>query len=52
MDDENKNPPRYKWPWFVLAAFLLFVALAIVWMSFLVHREKEERSFNTPIQAK
>jgi hypothetical protein len=49
MDDQNKNPQRYQWPWFVLAAFLLAVALAIVWMSFAVHREKQERDLNAPL---
>ena len=49
MDDQNENPQRYQWPWFVLAAFLLAVALAIVWMSFAVHREKQERDFNAPL---
>ena len=49
MDDQNENPQRYQWPWFVLAAFLLGVALAIVWMSFAVHREKQERDFNAPL---
>jgi len=46
MGEPNQN---YKWPWFVLAAFLLAVALAIVWMSFAVHREKQERDFNAPL---
>jgi len=41
-------PPRYKWPWFVLAAVLLFFALAVLWMSVAVHREREERGFNQP----
>jgi hypothetical protein len=49
MDDPNQNPPRYRWPWFVLAAVLLGVALAIAWMSFAVHREKQERDFNAPL---
>lgn len=49
MSEPNENPPRYKWPWFVLAAFLLGVALAIVWMSFAVHREKQERDLNAPL---
>jgi hypothetical protein len=48
-DEPNENPPRYKWPWFLLAAVLLFVALTIVWMGFAVHREKQERNFNAPI---
>ncbi|MGB8370743.1 MAG: hypothetical protein ACLPYZ_12455 [Limisphaerales bacterium] len=51
MDDQNKNPQRHRWPWFVLAAFLLAVALAIAWMSFAVHREKQERDVNAPLPA-
>jgi hypothetical protein len=51
MNGQNENPPRYQWPWFVLAAFLLGVALAIVWMSFAVHREKQERDVNAPLPA-
>jgi len=49
MSDPKENPERYQWPWFVLAAFLLAVALAIVWMSFAVHREKEERDSGAPL---
>jgi hypothetical protein len=49
MSDQNENPQRYRWPWFVLAAFLLGVGLAIVWMSFAVHREKKERDVNAPL---
>jgi hypothetical protein len=49
MDDRNKDPQSYRWPWFVLAAFLLGVALAIGWMSYAVHREKQERDFNAPL---
>jgi hypothetical protein len=51
MSDPNEIPPgrRYRWPWFVAAAFVLAVALAIVWMSFAVHREKQERDFNAPL---
>jgi heme/copper-type cytochrome/quinol oxidase subunit 2 len=49
MDDQNEAPRRYQWPWFVLAAILLFVILAVVWMSFAVRREKQERDFNAPL---
>jgi hypothetical protein len=51
MNNQNEIPPKrsYKWPWFVLAAVLLFVALTIVWMGFAVHREKQERDFDAPI---
>ena len=49
MGDPDKNPPRYQWPWFVLAALVLGVVLAIVWMSYAVHRERQERDFNAPL---
>jgi hypothetical protein len=49
MNEPNENPRRYKWPWFVLAAFLLAVVLAIVWMSFAVKHEREQRDFSAPI---
>jgi hypothetical protein len=51
VDTPNENPPRYRWPWFVLAVFLLGVALAIVWMSYAVHREKQQRDVNAPLPA-
>lgn len=50
--DENSPKQNYKWPWFVLAAVLLGIVLAIVWMSFAVHREKQQRDFNALIQTK
>jgi hypothetical protein len=49
MNEPNENPRRYRWPWFVLAAILLFVTLAIVWMSFAVKRERQERDFSAPL---
>ena len=49
--DKNSSKQNYKWPWFVLAAVLLFIVLGIVWVSFAAHREKQERDFNAPIPA-
>ncbi|MFZ0828624.1 MAG: hypothetical protein WAO02_14485 [Verrucomicrobiia bacterium] len=49
VGDQNDNSPRYRWPWFVLAAFLLGVVLAIAWMSFAVHRERQERDLYSPL---
>ena len=47
MDKENGTPPpRYKWPWFVLAAVLLGIALAVLWMSFAVIRLRQMRDTN------
>ncbi|MEI9961897.1 MAG: hypothetical protein WDM76_12420 [Limisphaerales bacterium] len=52
MDEPNKKPRRYLWPWFVLAAFVLAVALALAWMSVAVKREREQRDFNAPVQTR
>jgi hypothetical protein len=49
MGEPNENPPRYRWPWLALAAVVLGVVLAIVWMGFAVHREKQERDVNAPL---
>jgi hypothetical protein len=45
MDEQNDSDerPRYRWPWFVLGAVILGFALAILWMSVLVRRIREER---------
>jgi len=51
MDDENKNPRRYKWPWFVLTAVLLFLALTVVWLSFAVKKVERERNVSAPVPA-
>ena len=45
----NTAKRNYQWPWIVGAAVVLGIALAIVWMSFAVHREKQERDFNAPL---
>jgi hypothetical protein len=47
--DDDLPKPTYKWPWFVLAAFLTAVVLAVLWMSYAVRREKQERDFNAPL---
>jgi len=49
MNEPNGNPRRYRWPWLVLAALLLGVALAILWMSFEVRNVERERNVNTPL---
>jgi hypothetical protein len=51
MDDDNKNPRSYKWPWFVLAAALLFVVLTVVWVSFAVKKVERERNVSAPVPA-
>jgi len=48
MEDrrETSPPPRYRWPWFLLAALILAVVLAVVWMSVAVKRLRAQRDFS------
>src|SRR3990172_5105266 len=39
----NSPKPRFIWPWVVLAAFLLGVALAALWVNAEVKRTKQRR---------
>ena len=48
MEGMDEKPRRYRWPWFVLAAFVVFVLLAVLWMSFAVRNVERERNFNAP----
>jgi hypothetical protein len=53
MDNDNQNQikatptRRYIWPWFVLAALILAIALAILWVSKEVQRTRRQRDFNS-----
>jgi hypothetical protein len=49
MNEPDENPRRHQWPWLVVAAVVLFAVLAVVWMSFAVRREKQERDFSAPL---
>ena len=51
MEDQNENPPCYRWPWFVLAAVLLFVVLTVVWVSFAVKKVERERNVSASVPA-
>jgi hypothetical protein len=54
MTKDAGNPPdpgnrrHYKWPWFVLAAVLLAIALAVLWMSKEIARTRRIRDLNEP----
>ncbi len=51
MNEQNEIPPapNYKWPWFVLAAVLLFIVLAVAFVSFKARQIERERDFNAPL---
>jgi hypothetical protein len=46
----TEKKPDYKWPRFVLAAVLLFVVAALVFMAFEIHKVQQERDFSAPVQ--
>ena len=54
MTNETGNQPdsrekrRYTWPWFVLAAVLLAMALAVLWMSKEIERARRIHDLNSP----
>jgi len=47
--DERRSPARrYTWPWFVLAALLAAIVLAVIWLSFEIKRTQRIRDLNAP----
>jgi hypothetical protein len=51
VNEPNEIPPKqnYKWPWFVLAAVLLFIVLAVAFVGFKARQIEHERDFSAPI---
>ena len=51
MSEPDEIPPKqnYKWPWFVAAAVLLFIVLAVVFVGFKARQIEQERDFNAPL---
>jgi hypothetical protein len=45
---DPRNKRRYTWPWFVLAAVLLAIALAVLWMIKEIGRARRMRDLNAP----
>jgi hypothetical protein len=43
-----KSERRYTWPWYVLAAVLLAIVLAVLWMSKEIERIRRIRDSNAP----
>jgi hypothetical protein len=50
MDEPATNSPkrRYRWPWVALIVFIIWVLLAVLWMSVAVRHVEEERSMSAP----
>jgi hypothetical protein len=45
---DNQQQRRYTWPWFVLAAVLLAIALDVLWMSKEIARARRIHDLNAP----
>lgn len=47
---ENNSPkPKYKWPWFVAAAVVLAIVLAVIWVAIAAKKVEEQRDFGQPL---
>jgi hypothetical protein len=40
---------KYRWPWFLLAAVLLAIVLAVVWVGWEVRHVEQETDFSAPL---
>ena len=49
MSEPNENRRCYKWPWFALAAVVLFIALAVLWVTLAAEKVEQQRDYNAPI---
>ena len=48
--DENSPPPKYRWPWFVAAALVLGLVMAVLFVLAAVKKVEQQRDF-TPLPA-
>ena len=42
---ENSPNPNYRWPWFALAAVLLALVLAVIWVAIAARKVEQQRDF-------
>jgi hypothetical protein len=42
---------KYRWPWLVLAAVLLGIALAVFWVGLAAKKVAQQRDFGVPLPA-
>lgn len=47
--NENASKPKYQWPWFVLAAVLLGIVLAVLWVGAAAKKVERQRDYNAPL---
>ena len=51
MSEPDEKPPRYRWPWFALAAVVLFIVLAVIWVSLAAEKVERQRDYSAPISS-
>ena len=49
MNESNENSRRYKWPWFALAAVVLFIVIAVLAVAQAAKKVEQQRDFNAPL---
>jgi bacteriorhodopsin len=47
--EDNSSKPKYKWPWFVLAAVVLGIVLAVVWVGLAAKKVESQRDYGQPL---
>lgn len=43
--ENNSPPPKYRWPWVALAAVLLGLVLAVLWVAAAAKKVEQQRDF-------
>jgi hypothetical protein len=51
MSEPDEKPPRYRWPWFALAAVVLFIVLAVIWVTLAAEKVERQRDYSAPISS-
>ena len=49
MNEPDRKPRNYKWPWAVAAAVIVGIVLAVIWVSIAVKKVERERDYNAPL---
>lgn len=47
----NNPEQKYRWPWFALAAVLLGLLLAVLWVGSAARKIAQQRDYNAPLPA-
>jgi hypothetical protein len=51
MSEPDEKPLRYRWPWFALAAVVLFIVLAVIWVALAAEKVERQRDYSAPISS-